>query len=292
VEPTITEVQGYWNAHPCQSTLSSATDRRRYFEEISTRRYQGREWHVPLIADFAGFRDRDVLEVGCGIATDGFEFARHGARYVGVDLTPNSIDLARERFRLFGIPGRLEVANAEEHLPFADASFDHVYSFGVIHHSPVPEKIVAEIHRVLRPRGTFTVMLYNRASVNYYVEIMFLRRLLRWCLLPAFMPRLIAAITGFDRWKLEGHRATLGRRSISRAEWISMNTDGPHCPLARVYDSAEAATLFKDFRDVRQEVWEFNTDHWPFVRRLIPDRVAKAIGRRWGWHRIIYGEKA
>jgi ubiquinone/menaquinone biosynthesis C-methylase UbiE len=265
----------------------------RYFEEISRKRFGGREWHVPQVAAFDAFRGKDVLEVGCGIATDGLEFARNGARYSGVDLTPHSIEMAEERFRLFGLSARFKVANAEEWLPFPDASFDHVYSFGVIHHSPAPEKIVKEIHRVLKPGGTFTVMLYNRTSINYYVEIMFLRKLFRWFLLPGPMPRVIAAITGFDRSKLEAHRELLiSKGRVSHEEWVSMNTDGPFCPLARVYDQREAAALFSGFGRVRQEVWEFNVDHWPFVRKLIPGSVERSIGRRLGWHRMIYGSKA
>jgi SAM-dependent methyltransferase len=287
---TINEVKGFWNANPCQSDLSSEEDRRRYFEDITRKRYQGREWHVPVVARFPEFRGKDVLEIGCSIATDGLEFARSGARYVGVDLTPKSIELARERFNLFGVPGRFEVADAETRLPFDDDSFDHIYSFGVIHHSPVPERIAREIYRVLRPGGTLTVMLYNRSSINYYIEIMLLRRIFRWCLLPAFMPGVLAAVSGFDRWKLEGHREML-KKKLTKEQWISMNTDGPFCPLARVYDGREAAILFKDFENVQQEVWEFNVDHWSFIGKAIPASVAKWIGRRWGWHRIIYARK-
>jgi SAM-dependent methyltransferase len=273
--------------------LSSAADRRRYFEEISEKRYGGREWHVPIVARFDDFRGKDVLEVGCGIATDGLEFARAGARYVGVDLTPAAKLLASERFALFGVPGRFEAVNAEDPLPFADGTFDHVYSFGVIHHSPTPERIVGEMHRVLRKGGSFTVMLYNRTSINYYVEIMVLRRIFRWILVPSFMPRLLAGITGLDQWKLEGHRDVLLRkRTLSKEEWISMNTDGPNCPLARVYSRAEAARLFEAFSDVRQEVWEFNSDHWPFLRRLLPRAFERRLGRHVGWHRMIYGVKS
>jgi ubiquinone/menaquinone biosynthesis C-methylase UbiE len=245
-----------------------------------------------MVAKFDSFRGKDVLEIGCGVGTDGIEFARNGANYVGVDLTPNSVELTRERFKVFGVPGQFEVANAEEGLPLPDASVDHVYSFGVIHHSPAPEKIVGQIYRVLRKGGTFTVMLYNRSSVNYYIEIMFLRRLFKWCLLPKFMPRLIAAATGFDRWKLEGHRSSLVKnKNLTKEEWISMNTDGPFCPLARVYNHQEAAALFGAFENVRQEVWEFNVDHWSFIGKLIPDSLAKWIGRHWGWHRIVCGRK-
>jgi ubiquinone/menaquinone biosynthesis C-methylase UbiE len=289
---SVETVRDFWNSSPCQAHLSQAEDRRGYFEEISRRRFGGREWHVPKVAAFDAFRGKSVLEVGCGIATDGLEFARNGARYHGVDLTPHSIELAEERFQLFGQSGQFKVANAEERLPFPDATFDHVYSFGVIHHSPAPEKIVKEIHRVLKPGGTFTVMLYNRTSINYYVEIMFLRKLFRWFLLPGPMPRVIAAVTGFDRWKLEAHRELLiSKGRVSHEEWVSMNTDGPFCPLARVYDRREATALFSGFGRVRQEAWEFNVDHWPFVRKVIPGSVERAVGRRLGWHRMIYGCK-
>jgi ubiquinone/menaquinone biosynthesis C-methylase UbiE len=292
VETNITDVKSFWDANPCQSHLSQEAERRQYFDEISRKRFQGREWHVPIVAKFDAFRGKDVVEIGCGVGTDGIEFARNGANYIGVDLTPNSVELTRERFQVFGIPGRFEVADAEKRLPFPDASVDHVYSFGVIHHSPAPEKIISEIYRVLRKQGTFTVMLYNRTSINYYIEIMFLRRLFKWCLLPKFMPGFIAAITGFDRWKLEGHRDLLRKKKkISKEEWISMNTDGPFCPLARVYNYREAAALFSAFENVRQEVWEFNVEHWSFIGKAIPDSLAKWIGRRWGWHRMIYGNK-
>jgi hypothetical protein len=73
------------------------------------------------------------------------------------------------------------------------------------------------IHRVLKKGGTFTVMLYNRSSINYYAEIMFLRRLFRWLLLPKFMPGLIAWLTGFDRLKLEGHRKILRERKEDKS---------------------------------------------------------------------------
>jgi ubiquinone/menaquinone biosynthesis C-methylase UbiE len=292
VSANLDNVRNFWNANPCQALLSVSEDRRRYFQEISDKRYGGREWHVPIVAKFDAFRGKDVLEIGCGIATDGLQFAKNGANYIGVDLTPQAIDLAKERFSLFGVPGRFEVANAEEGLPFPDHCFDHVYSFGVIHHSPVPEKIVREIHRVLKRGGTATIMLYNKGSINYYIEIMFLRRLFRWCLLPSFMPRLIAAASGFDQWKLEGHRRILKeKKKLSKEEWISMNTDGPYCPLARVYNREEAAALFSDFEDLRQEVWELNVEHWSFLGRAIPRTIAVWIGRRWGWHRIIYGVK-
>jgi len=288
----VNEVREFWNANPCQSRLSSEMDRYRYFDEIANKRYHGREWHVPIVAQFESFEGKHVLEVGCSIATDGLQFARKGAHYVGIDLTPSAIEIAKERFELYNVKGIFQVANAEEGIPFPTNTFDHIYSFGVIHHSPHTEKIVEEMYRVLRPGGTFTVMLYNRSSINYHVEIMFLRKLFRLLLYPKFMPVLIAKLTGFDQWKLSGHREMMMvRRSMTKEQWVSMNTDGPYCPLAKVYNKKEAADLFQKFRDVRQEVWEFNTDHWPLIRRIIPFSVAQRIGRMWGWHRMVYGTK-
>ncbi len=292
IDTNITQVKEFWNAKPCQSDLSEATQRRRYFEEISENRYNRREWYVPTVANFSAYKGKKMLEIGCSIATDGLEFAKAGADYTGVDLTPQAIKMAEERFQIFNVQGNFVVANAEE-LPFPDESFDHVYSWGVIHHAPHPEKIAAQIHRILRKGGTFTVMLYNRDSINYYVEIMFLRKIFRLCLSPKPMPGIIARLTGFDRWKLEGHRDVMMKKPhMTKQEWISINTDGPFCPLARVYNCKEAAELFGDFSNLRQEVWEFNPEHWSYLGKLIPFSLEKQIGRRWGWSRIIYGTKS
>ena len=288
----VDDVRSFWNASPCQASLSQADDRRRYFSEISEKRYNGREWHVPIVAKFDAYKDKSMVEIGCSIATDGLEFAKRGAKYTGVDLTPQGIELARERFALFGVPGDFAVANAEEKLPFPDNTFDHAYSFGVIHHSPVPAKIVAEIYRVLKPGGTITIMLYNRTSINYYIEIMFMRKLFRLLLMPSFMPKVLSALTGFDRWKLEGHRDIMIKRGkMTKLEWISINTDGPFCPLADVYNKRQADELFKAFTDIKQEAWEFNREHWSFLGKLIPVPFERWLGRRWGWHRMIYAKK-
>ncbi|MFQ6033065.1 MAG: class I SAM-dependent methyltransferase, partial [Candidatus Zixiibacteriota bacterium] len=230
---TIDQVKEFWNANPCGSKLSHCKDRISYFNEIEAKRYKT-EWHIPIVAKFDQYKNKDVLEIGCGIGTDGLQFAKNGANYTGVDLSPQAVKIAKERFSLFGVGGRIEVANAED-LPFEDDSFDHIYSFGVIHHSPHTERIIEEIHRVLRPGGTICIMVYNKSSINYYIEIMFLRKIFRWLLIPKFAPPLISLITGLDQTKLSDHRnIMLRRKNMTKSEWISINTDGPDCPLAKV----------------------------------------------------------
>ena len=288
--PTTRDVATFWEAHPCDSTTSTAAERLAYFQDVERIRYASQS-HLPRVAAFDQFRGRRVLEIGCGLGTDGAQFAKGGALYTGVDLTQAAVSLAAENFRLRGLSGRFLRINAEE-LPLASAAIDHVYSYGVIHHAVHPERIVDEMYRVLKPGGTFMVMLYNRTSINYYVQIMFLRKLGRALLRPAGAPAMLSTLLRVPRAKLEGHRQNLLR--IPRptpAQWISMNTDGPDCPLARVYDAAEAGALFGRFQEVRTEAYFFDRSHWPFIGRVLPDALVDTLGRRWGWHRIITGKK-
>jgi hypothetical protein len=83
----------------------------------------------------------------------------------------------------------------------------------------------------------------------------------------------------------------ISRGRLTKEQWISMNTDGPYCPLAKVYGKSDAAELFARFTNVRQEIWEFNSDHWSFLGRLLPRKLERAIGRYWGWHRVVCGSK-
>lgn len=288
--PSIAEVRDFWEHNPCGHETSETSDRLRYFKELEEYRYRTAPW-IPEAADFGAYRGRRVLEVGCGMGTDGARFAAAGAEYTGVDLTPAAVALARENFELRGLRGEFMTANAEE-LPFSDQTFDHVYSFGVIHHTTNPEAIVAAIHRVLRPGGTMTAMLYNRTSINYYAEILVLRRLGRMLLRPASAPAVLSRILRLPKEKLEGHREQLLRIPHPTPEqWISMNTDGPDCPLARVYSAREAHDLFRSFHDFRTRVFMFDRSHWPLVGSMISDSLADTIGRSVGWNRMIYARK-
>lgn len=288
--PSIAEVRDFWQHNPCGHDTAHAEDRRRYFEELEEFRYGAAPW-IREAANFGAYGGRRVLEIGCGMGTDGAQFAAAGAEYTGVDLTEAAAALARENFALRGLRGEFLTANAEE-LPFADDSFDHVYSFGVIHHTTHPEAIVAEIRRILRPGGTVTAMLYNRTSINYYAEILVLRRLGRTLLRPAAAPAVLSTVLRLPRAKLEGHRQQLLRIPHPTPEqWISMNTDGPDCPLARVYSAREARDLFHSFQDFRTRVYMFDRTHWPLLGPMISDSAADTIGRRVGWNRMIYARK-
>ena len=111
-------VRAFWQAHPCGTKFSDAEiGTREFFARIEAHRY-AKEWHIPEAADFAGARGLRVLEIGCGLGTDGVRFAKAGADYTGVDLTDAAIELARKRFVLSGLRGELRVSDAEN-LDFA-----------------------------------------------------------------------------------------------------------------------------------------------------------------------------
>src|SRR5258705_11384691 len=176
-------VRAFWQANPCGVKFADAAPgTRRFYELVEAHRYTS-EWHIPIAADFVSAGGLKVLEIGCGLGTDGAQFAEAGADYTGVDLTEAAIELARKRFELFNLPGTFKTADAE-HLDFEDESFDLVYSHGVLHHTPDTQKAIAEVHRVLRRGGHAKVMLYHRDSYNYRVNISILRRagaqLLNW----------------------------------------------------------------------------------------------------------------
>lgn len=156
-------VQQFWDETPCGSKHAEAPEgSRSFFEQVERRRYE-LEPFIPTYADFEGACGETVLEVGVGLGTDLAQFARAGALVSGVDFSERSVELARRRLALEGLPGEVLVGDAEN-LPFPDAAFDRVYSWGVLHHTPDTARAAREIVRVLRPGGRLCVMLYARRS--------------------------------------------------------------------------------------------------------------------------------
>lgn len=265
-----------------------------FFAEVERHRY-ALEPANPEMADFARWDGCDVLEAGCGIATDGVNFARAGARYVGLDLSSSALELAQKRFTMEGQPGRFVFGSVTD-LPFADDSFDLVYSCGVIHHVPDTSAAVAEFHRVLRPGGSAVVMVYHRDSLNYRVSIMLVRRALVGALLIPGVGRLMSHATGEDVELLEAHRALLREHRLgyltNREMFLNHNTDGPGNPLSKVYGRADARKLFSDFADVRVQPRFLNLRVYPGGGRLSATRLARRLERRIGWHLWIRARKA
>jgi SAM-dependent methyltransferase len=156
------EVHDFWNAESCGESygLSDAG--------VDLQRQAAERYRLePYLAPFARFEDgrgKDVLEVGVGLGADHGRWAQSEPRSLsGVDLTPRAIAFTGERLRAAAKQSDLRVADAEN-LPFADASFDIVYSWGVLHHSPDTRRCFAEVARVLRPGGVARILIYHKWS--------------------------------------------------------------------------------------------------------------------------------
>lgn len=162
----IENVRQYWNRQPCNINHSSSPiGSIEYFDQVETRKYFV-EPHIPVFADFVRWRDKNVLEVGCGIGTDAVNFCRAGANYVGIDLSSESISLAAKRLEVYDLEAVLDCVDIEE----IDAKtpwlkhFDLIYSFGVLHHTVNIGKALRSIRNLCHAETTFKLMVYAKNS--------------------------------------------------------------------------------------------------------------------------------
>ncbi|HHN63798.1 MAG TPA: class I SAM-dependent methyltransferase [Nitrospirae bacterium] len=161
----IKVVKQYWDKRPCNIRHSpKQVGTREYFDEVERRKYFV-EPHIPLFAQFERWKGKRVLELGCGIGTDSINFARAGADLTVVELSPKSLEICRERFRCYGLNARFYQGNIEELSSIVPVEkYDLVYSFGVIHHTPHPEKVVSEVKKYMGEDSEFRLMLYAKNS--------------------------------------------------------------------------------------------------------------------------------
>src|SRR5215216_4329266 len=266
-EVPIAKVRDYWDRRPCNIRHSPApVGTRQYFDEVEQRKYLVAP-HIPVFAEFPRWAGKRVLEIGCGIGTDTVNFARAGARVTAVDLSPRSIDVARQRAEVFGLTDRVQFveANAERLPDFVEpAPYDLVYSFGVIHHSPHPDVILANVRRhFIAPEGTLKVMVYHRRS---------------WKVLGILLREAYGAW-----WRLD--------------EAIARNSEAQTgCPITYTYSRRTGSELLADagFRvtDVMVDhIFPYRVKDYVQYRyikampfRLLPGQAMRALERRLGWH--------
>jgi SAM-dependent methyltransferase len=157
------QVRDFWEDAACGEELFLEDVDRAGYERQSVIRYQ----LEPFIDDLARFdetRGKRVLEIGVGLGADHQRFAQAGADLSGIDLTERAVEHTSRRLALFGLRSNLAVGDAER-LDFPDNSFDVVYSWGVLHHSPDTPRAIREVHRVLKPGGSARIMIYHKWSI-------------------------------------------------------------------------------------------------------------------------------
>ncbi|HEY7617316.1 MAG TPA: class I SAM-dependent methyltransferase [Terriglobales bacterium] len=257
------EVREFWNSEPCGS---------RYLDDVADFETHARSRYAlePHISEFAGFssaRGLRVLEVGVGMGADYLEWLKAGALATGVDLSPISLERARRRCEQAGYQADLRVADGE-HLPFVDETFDLVYSYGVMHHSPDTARCVHEAYRVLKPGGAARIMLYNHPSLT---------GLMLWL--------------RHGIWRGQSLRQTVHERLES--------------PGTNTFTAAEVRGLMHEFKDVGiRQVFSpgdlllsrpsirFQSPMYRLAWKLYPRRLARKLGQKWGLFLLISARKA
>ena len=170
---TIDDVKKFWNDRPCNVRHSKKeVGTKSYFDEVEKKKFFV-EPHIKSFSHFNEWNGKKVLEIGCGMATAGINFARYGADYTGVELSKESLELAKKRFEVYNQRGNFYEGNSEDLSDFVPLDKYHlIYSWGVIHHTPHPEKVIKQISKYLSKDGVFKLMIYSSDSwKNYMISI-------------------------------------------------------------------------------------------------------------------------
>lgn len=265
----LDDVREYWNRRPCNIRHSpKEVGTSEYFDEVTERKYFV-EPHIPVFADFGRWKGKRVLEIGCGIGTDTEQFAKAGASVVAVDLSDESLRIARDRIALRGLSDRVTFfnANAEELSSTVPVeTFDLIYSFGVLHHTPNPARAYDQLKLYMGPNSVAKLMVYHRRSTKT----------------AALMIR-----HGFPKfWQVDKAVA-----KQSEAEF--------GCPFTYTYT---ARTIRRALGTAGLDVVETSADHiFPYqiesyrryeysVRRywrLVPARTFSWLQKQLGWHLLV-----
>ncbi|MEK7555448.1 MAG: methyltransferase domain-containing protein [Patescibacteria group bacterium] len=251
------EIAEFWNQNPC-GTFGFIHDTLDldYFKQITIRRYK----IIPFIKKeikFDSLKGKKVLEIGCGIGTDGLEFVKAGADYTGIDISEKSVKLAKTNFELSGFSSENILLADAENLPFSDNTFDFIYSCGVLHHTPNISKSLSEIYRVLKSSGHFWIMLYN---LNSLVGLQ------------------LYAIYGILRL----------RPFIS---WKKLFAEHHESPGTKAFTDRKAIILFQGFKGIKIKNIVTPYDVRITRNRYLPNFFQHLIPSRFGFFKVITGSK-
>lgn len=280
-------IQKFWQQHACGDAQVGGlrerfrSDYDKFFTDYDLFRYQN-ERHLPACTDALGVAGKQVLEIGLGEGSESELLIRRGAHWSGIDLTAESVERVRTRLTLRKLPyGQLRQGSVLD-LPFADATFDLVFSHGVLHHVPDIQAAQREIHRVLRPGGELVIMVYARWSLNYLVSIGLIRRAALLAACPLARAGIVKPAHGTLAAHLDNVRETGLFRYLRLDEFVHRNTDGPGNPYSVVYDRRRVERDFPSFRITRAYKRFLHAPPLP-VHRLPGEALL-------GWHLWVHLE--
>lgn len=254
-----------WNSNPCGANYSTHTPyTKEYFDEIESHRYRTHPFIRHALESFA-IAGKKVLEVGFGMGTDHITLARRGAQMHGIDLTPQHHEITKRRLELYNHKSELTLGDAEK-MPYKNASFDFIYSLGVIHHTTHPQDALREIYRVLKDGAQCWIALYHRHSFFYWWSTFLWNYLIR------------------GRFLRESFKEHLSR--------IEYPGDNPNLTVL-VYTKGQLQRIFKElgFRSVTVRVDHLSKDDISIFGRILPQKLLNFLAPYFGWYVIVEATK-
>ena len=256
------EVREFWNSDPCGTRY---LDNGEAFDAHTRARY-GLEPYIPEFAQFASARGLKVLEIGVGMGADYLEWLKAGAQATGIDLSLASLAKASQRCVTAGYHPDLRIADAE-HLPFGDETFDVVYSYGVMHHTPDTAQCLREAQRVLKPGGQAKIMLYHHPSLT---------GLMLWLRYGAFRGKSIRR-SAYD------HLESPGTKTYTQSEARGMMSGFEQITMRLVFSPGD---LLLNRPSVR-----FQSPLYRLAWKLYPRWLARKLAGGWGLFLLIAARK-
>jgi len=280
------EIMEWWGENKCD--LDAYITGSENIEEGTWKYFQNTDrkwfkWHHPWAnsqfpilhrwIDYPSLAGKKVLEIGCGVGTMLEQFCGQGIECHGLELNFPSARLTYRRTELNNFKGKGYVYQGDaETLPFKDSTFDYILSYGVLHHTENTQKALDEIHRVLKPDGSFMLMMYNKDSINYWWHIYF-----GWGILKGKL------------WKMTPRQLTASR--------TDRNYQGGN-PRADFTSKKELRKMLNKFSNLKlyptgstEQIKLLPWSKLPLFKFIIPESIAQKLVSKFGKLVYIKGRK-
>lgn len=276
--PDTTAVESFWAKHTTAHPKLLITRTGKQDEAFLKWRSDKYPMFHELMGLWGNHAGEVVLDYGCGPGTDiiGFLLYSNPSKVIGIDISPKALWFAKRRMALHSIPLNkvelIRVSDSVPTIPLEDNSIDFIYTQGVLHHTSYPEKILAELYRILKPRGTASIMVYNRESVWYHLYV------------------------AYEQMLLQNNY-----RGLTTGQAFALTTDSSDCPISRCYKPQEFLALcqaagfsgeyaggyyslleldmLKKYKDAALADIKLELEHWRFLANLSQEALPKYNGK-------------